>query len=67
MTTVTVNGVSKNLVRGTTVGELLEGLGLRTDGVAVAVNRRVVPQSEHASHVLTHGSKVEVIRAVGGG
>jgi thiamine biosynthesis protein ThiS len=67
MISVSVNGVPKELVRGTTVAELLEGLGLRTDGVAVAVNRRVIPQSEHASLVLPSGAKIEVIRAVGGG
>lgn len=62
-----VNGEETERAPGCTVAALLEDLGLRRDGVAVAVNRRVVPRSTHAGHVLQDGDRVEVIQAVGGG
>lgn len=62
-----LNGEAVERPPGTTVARLLEGLGLRRDGVAVAVNRRVVPRSTHDEHVLQDDDHVEVIQAVGGG
>lgn len=62
-----LNGEPVERPDGTTVAALLEGLGLRRDGVAVAVNRRVVPRSQHADTTLSDGDHVEVIQAVGGG
>ena len=38
-----------------------------TRGVAVAVNGKVSPRGEHASHVVKVGDEVEVIHAVAGG
>ncbi len=62
-----VNGEPRELPPGATVADLLDDLGLRRDGVAVAVNRRVVPRSEHAGRALAVNDHVEVIQAVGGG
>lgn len=50
-----------------TVQELLEALGIDVDGVAVAVNRSVVPRTQLPQHPLSEGDEVEVVRAVGGG
>ena len=61
-----VNGKPYDLSTGSTVSALLETLALNSR-VAVAVNGRVSPQSEHASHVLKDGDDVEVIHAVAGG
>jgi thiamine biosynthesis protein ThiS len=49
-----------------TLAELLRGLDLPDEGVAVAVNAEVVPRAER-SRALREGDRVEVIRAVGGG
>ena len=65
--TVTVNGRERELPRDTTVSLLLEALGIRPDGVAVAIGREVVPRSRHAEQVLAEGQQVEILRAVGGG
>ncbi|MEN0065601.1 MAG: sulfur carrier protein ThiS [Myxococcota bacterium] len=67
--TVKVNGESRTLDAGATVEELLEQLKLadRRSGLAVAVNRRVVPRSEYGSTPLPEGAEVEILRAVGGG
>jgi len=62
-----VNGTERHLPAGSTVRDLLDELGLDRDGVAVAVNRSIVPRSEHAREALPDGAQVEVIRAVGGG
>lgn len=64
---LSVNGEARRVPAGWTVADLLQSLGLRRQGVAVAVDLRVVPRSEHASRPLAAGDKVEVIVAVGGG
>jgi sulfur carrier protein len=64
---VHVNGRARELPEGTTLGDLLAELGLDHDGVAVAVDREVVPRSQRDTRTLAAGARVEVIRAVGGG
>ncbi len=65
--TATVNGIQRELADGATLAALLEDLGAPRDGVAVAVNDRVVPRSEHARLALADGDRVEVVHAVAGG
>ena len=62
-----VNGAEREVDPDHTVGALLAELGLKRDGVAVAVDGRVVPRSQHDETRLEEGAVVEVIRAVGGG
>lgn len=62
-----VNGQPTPLSPGLTVEGLLEGLGLRRDGVAVAVGGAVLPRSSWAQRALQEGDRVEIIQAVGGG
>ena len=64
---VTVNGQVRDVPAGATIRDLLDRMGLPEDGIAVAIDRAVVPRSEHRSRALTEGQSVEVIRAVGGG
>ncbi len=64
---VAVNGAQRELQAGATVALLLDDLGVPHDGVAVAVNERVVPRSQHATLELTVGDRVEVVHAVAGG
>ena len=63
---LTLNGKPYELGTGETVAALLDSLAL-TSRVAVAVNGKVSPRSEHASRVLMDGDEVEVIHAVAGG
>lgn len=65
--TIQVNGEPAELPDVTTVAQLLERLELPRDGVAVAVNAHVVPKTTHATHRLSEGDRVEIVRAVGGG
>ena len=65
--TITLNGKERTVAEGATVTDLLRELGQDRDGIAVAVGMQVVPRTEHPTHVLAPGDRVEVIRAVGGG
>lgn len=62
-----VNGLPREVSPDTTLQDLLELLELASDGVAVAVDRTVIPRGEHATHTLHEGCQVEILRAVGGG
>jgi sulfur carrier protein len=63
----TINGKARELPEALTVGALLELLGSRRDGVAVARNERVVRRAEYDSIHLSDGDRVEIINAVAGG
>ncbi|HET6463517.1 MAG TPA: sulfur carrier protein ThiS [Candidatus Krumholzibacteria bacterium] len=66
---VTVNGKKTNAAEAVTLVMLLQehGINANTDGVAVAVNSRVVPRSKWTDVRLSDGDVVEVINAVQGG
>jgi sulfur carrier protein len=64
---IQVNGEGQQFEDRTSLAELLAASVQRTDGVAVAVNRVVVPRSRWATHTLAGGDQVEIIQAVGGG
>jgi len=64
---ITVNGEQRELTHGTTLDALLETLGVRRDGTAVALNDDVVPRARHAATVLRGGDRLEIIVAVAGG
>lgn len=67
MIQVTVNGTPESVGEGTTIAGLLEQLGRKPLGLAVEVNREVVPRSEHAFTRLRAGDRVEIVHMVGGG
>jgi sulfur carrier protein len=64
---LSVNGVSYNLPDRTTVLQLMETLGVKTDGTAVEVNREIVPRAAHPQRELREGDSVEIVTFVGGG
>lgn len=63
---ITVNGREQTLPGVVTLAALLEKEA-RDRKVAVEVNRRIIPHSEHAGFVLSEGDRVEIVHAVGGG
>ena len=65
--TITVNGEARQVAGGTTLDGLLEQLGVRRDGTAVALNGDVVPRGQHGSTALHEGDGLEIIVAVAGG
>lgn len=64
---LTVNGEVRSFEAELTVERLLEVLDLPHEGVAVEVNRSIVPRRAHAIRVLRAGDEVEVVTFVGGG
>lgn len=64
---VRVNGDELALAPGTTVAELVAALCERTRGVAVALDREVVPRSSWERVVVRDGAVVEVVAAAAGG
>ena len=64
-----VNGEPVRVAAGTTIADVVAGLlgGDDPKGVAVAVDRCVVPRSEWASTPARAGSLVEVVTAAAGG
>ncbi len=64
---IRVNGEEQPVRENCTVLQLLDTLGMRGRRVAVAINRHVVPRSEHSRIVLRANDRVEILEAVGGG
>lgn len=64
---VTVNGESRHLEPGTTVGGLLTQLGLDKAICAAEVNHEVVPKRDRDGRELAEGDVVELVTLVGGG
>lgn len=50
-----------------TVAEFLDRLGLPRKGIAVELNREIVPKSAYDATRLTEGDRVEIVQFVGGG
>ena len=65
--TIQVNGESREVADGATLDSLLEDVGMRRDGTAVALNDDVVPRARHAATALREGDRLEIIVAVAGG
>jgi sulfur carrier protein len=65
--TISVNGQTRAVAAGTTLGELIAELGVRREGVAVARNDDVVPRTTIDATALHDGDTIEIIVAVAGG
>ena len=64
---ISLNGESRELPEQSTIADLVAALDLVGKRFAVEVNEDVVPKSEHATHQLCDGDKLEIVHAVGGG
>lgn len=64
---IQLNGEPFDAGKCTTLGELVDRMGLAGKRIAVEVNMEIVPRSEHASTALQEGDSVEVVQAIGGG
>lgn len=64
---IVLNGSPQSVSFDSTVADLLKQCGLDRNGVAVAVDGRVVPRTQHAHARVEAGQRVEVVQAVGGG
>jgi sulfur carrier protein len=64
---VVINGEAREVQEGASLRALLDELAIGTRGIAVELNREIVPKGSHEATVLQEGDKVEVIQMVGGG
>jgi sulfur carrier protein len=65
---LTVNGRERGVPTGSTVADLLQGLGIDPRMVVVEHNREILhDRALHADQVLAAGDTVEIVHFVGGG
>ena len=64
---VLVNGEPTAVPEGATVATAIAGLDLPASGIAVAMDREVVPRGQWESTPLVEGARMEVVHAVQGG
>jgi sulfur carrier protein len=64
---IVVNGEPRIVRRGTTLAQLVSQLAGEPRGVAVAIDREVVPRATWADRTIEEGANVEVVTAVAGG
>ena len=64
---ITLNGIERELTAATSVHALLVAAGYGERRVAVEINQEIVPRSQHATHLLAAGDRVEIVHAIGGG
>ncbi len=64
---VTLNGEDVEFESPTTVDDVIAALGIERRGVAVSLDREIVPRSRWATTPLAEGAQVEVLAAAAGG
>lgn len=62
-----VNGERADYPEGLTIHALLLKLGIGERPVAVEVNKKVVPKTEHPTRELKENDALEIVTFVGGG
>ena len=67
MIEICLNGSTEHYERPLAVSELLQRMALAGKKVAVERNGEIVPRGAHASTLVTHGDRLEIVVAVGGG
>lgn len=64
---IVVNGTIRTVPRGTTLAQLVAQIAATSRGVALALDRQVVPRSSWEDVVVGDGANVEVVTAAAGG
>jgi thiamine biosynthesis protein ThiS len=62
-----INGDNRDFVGPVSLSSLLDQLGMKSDRVAVELNREIVPRDQWASTTLKDGDRLEIVHFVGGG
>jgi sulfur carrier protein len=62
-----INGVSRPVPDGLTVASLIDHLGMKSDRVAVELNREIVPRNRWNDTSLGENDCLEIVHFVGGG
>jgi len=64
---LTVNGEEKDYPGVSTLGSLVEHLGLKADRLAIELNHEIVPRSQWGATALSEADRLEIVHFVGGG
>lgn len=64
---VKINGDLKEVREGMSISNLLTEMNMPPIGIAVELNREIIPRSSHESTVLKEGDVLEIVKMVGGG
>ncbi len=67
MVSILINGDLQLIEPNTTVADLLNRLKMNPKFLAVELNRRVVPRTEHGQTRLAADDRLEIVTLVGGG
>ncbi len=63
---ITLNGERKE-VHSTTISELKTELSIPKRGIAIEINRVIIPHSNHDFTILNENDVVEIVSFIGGG
>jgi sulfur carrier protein len=64
---IIVNGKRQEVPDGLTAAGLVARVGLTSRRYAMELNGELLPRSQHESHRLAPGDRIEIVQAVGGG
>jgi len=64
---IQINGQDRDCSVPLSLDALIVELGMKTDRVAVELNRRIVPREDWRTTTLKEGDRLEVVHFVGGG
>ena len=66
--TITINHQSEEIAEKATLQSIVFAqLGDKQNGIAVAVNHKVIPKAERADYILKDGDQILIIKATQGG
>ncbi|HKM48671.1 MAG TPA: sulfur carrier protein ThiS [Terriglobales bacterium] len=63
---LTINGETQ-ACSAETLGALVEQLGMKSDRIAIELNREIVPREQWPQTPLRDGDRLEIVHFVGGG
>ncbi len=64
---IVCNGMEREVAGGTLLADFIRQLGLELETVVAECDGRILKREEYETHELHEGSRVELIRFVGGG
>ena len=64
---IRINGDEREFNASLTLAGLIEQLGMKSDRVAIELNRAIAPRDRWARLELNEGDQVEIVHFVGGG
>lgn len=64
---IRVNGQARDVEDGVTVKGLLAALDIKPQGIAIDINREIVPKSRFEETLIKEDDVIEIVRMTGGG